>query len=154
MPTLRVNGNPAAHLRRIALHIRGCPKYVRQDAARRAKARLLARLSLQFRFGEDPTGKRWPLPKDGHRPAMKRTGRLERGYLIQIVATAGGLSLAFSNRMDYSLHLQRGTARMEARKQVPDAATGMPDEWDEDLLVSYQEATDAWYAKLDGVTRG
>lgn len=146
--TLRTPGihSGVAYLRRLALSIRGCPQNVRADAARRAKARIHARIRLQFTQGRDPEGRRWKLPKDGHRPAMVRTGALERGYVVTVVTVGTGLSLQFANQEHYAWWLQKGTVRMKPRKQVPDDA--LPDEWAEDLYVSYQEAYDAWYARL------
>lgn len=133
-----------AYLRRLALAIRGCPQKVRADAARRAKTRLLARIALQFTAGRGPDGRPWKPPADGHRPAMVRTGALRDGYRVTVVAVGTGLSLQFANRQHYAWWLQKGTPRMKARKQVPD--DGLPDEWAEDLHVSYQEAYDAWWA--------
>lgn len=135
-----------AKLRQFQLAVQAMPRYVREHTARLVRARVERRIDNQFINGRDPYGARWPQPKDGHRPAMIRSGALRSGYRIQVVESGSGLSLRVSNTQHYAMYLQRGTPRMTPRKQVPDGA--LPEPWRDDFHRAYEEGFGWWYARL------
>lgn len=106
-------------------------RYV-DEVGREAEKFVKGKIDDGFAERRDPYGKKWPLPKDGHRPAMERTGDLRRGYSVRLQRGGEGkFSVAVSNDQEYSAYLQRGTPHMAPRKQVPDR--GLPASWERGL---------------------
>lgn len=141
-----VRGNGDDFLRRLAVHLREAPKYVQREAARDIAAMVQRRIDNEFVNGRDPYGARWLPPKDGHRPAMIRSGALMRSFKVRVVPGGVGLSVQITSSVPYARHLQRGTSRMEPRKTVPDGK--IPGPWLEDIHRIYAAALQRWYSRV------
>lgn len=73
---------------------------------------------------------------------MQRTGRLRRGFSIETKPDGSGIQMHILNKQDYAQWLQEGTAKMEARRMVPDGP--LPFSWQALIERSFKYAVQAW----------
>lgn len=136
---------PSTELRQLALRLREAPKRIQELAARRLRTAVLDLIEEGFQSKTDPYGAAWKPPKDGG-PTMDRTGRLRRGFDVEVVAAGTGVSLRVTNTQEYAKWLQRGTSRMEPRRMVPDARAA--DKWRRRFDEVYAAALEEWYRSV------
>lgn len=138
---------PSTELRQLALRLREAPKRIQALAAKRLRAVALDLIDEGFQSKTDPYGAAWRKPKDGG-PTMERTGKLRRGFRVEVVASSSGvgLSLRITNQQDYSRWLPSGTSRMLPRRLVPDARAA--DRWRRRFDEVYAAALEEWYRSV------
>lgn len=138
---------PSTELRQLALRLREAPRRIQELAARRLRTAVLDLIEEGFQSKTDPYGTAWKPPKDGG-PTMDRTGKLRRGFDVEVVpsASGAGLSLRITNSQAYAKWLQRGGAHLEPRRMVPDARTA--DRWRRRFDEVYAAALDEWYRSV------
>lgn len=73
---------------------------------------------------------------------MQKTGRLRRGFSVEAKADGSGIQMHILNKQDYAQWLQEGTAKMEARRMVPDGP--LPFAWQALIERSFKYAVQAW----------
>jgi phage gpG-like protein len=99
---------------------------LRQAAAGAIRDTVEILIDEQFDARAEPTsGDQWAprVPPTGSWPILEKTGRMRRSYHVS--ATTTGVTV--TNSTDYAGFHQTGTARMVARKVLPDG--DLPGEW-------------------------
>ena len=144
---------PTSALRQLAANLRRAPQVIRRDVAARLRAEVKQLIDRGFVTKMDPYGSRWKPPQDGglavrrgwwvvHSSTMQRTGRLRRGFSIETKPDGSGIQMHILNKQDYAQWLQEGTAKMEARRMVPDGP--LPFAWQALIERSFKYAVQAW----------
>jgi phage gpG-like protein len=133
-------------LRQLAVNLKQAPKRIQQDAAKQIQRELAKAIDREFETKQDPYGKSWQPPKDGGE-TMQKSGRLRRGFVVEVVPGGVGLSVRITNEVEYAKWLQKGTERMEARRMIPDGT--LPESWKRIFDDAYAAAIAKWYATTD-----
>jgi hypothetical protein len=136
-----ISVKPTSALRQLAANLRRAPQTIRRDVAARLRAEVKQLIDRGFVTKMDPYGSQWKPPQDGGR-TMQRTGRLRKGFTIEAKPDGSGIQLRVLNKQDYAQWLQEGTAKMEARRMVPDGP--MPFAWQALIERSFKYAVQAW----------
>lgn len=134
-------------MRQLAVNLKQAPKRIQQEAAKQIQRELAKAIDKEFETKQDPYGKSWQPPKDGGE-TMQRSGRLRRGFVVEVVPGGVGLSVRITNEVEYAKWLQKGTEKMEARRMIPDRA--LPESWRLIFEDAYAAAIERWYAAMDG----
>lgn len=142
-----ISVKPTSALRQLAANMRRAPRSIRQDVAKRLRAEVKQLIDRGFVTKLDPYGSQWRPPKDGGN-TMQRTGRLRRGFSVETRPDGSGIQLRILNKQDYAQWLQEGTAKMEARRMVPDGP--LPSAWQVLIERAYRGAKQAWLMQSRG----
>lgn len=133
-------------LRQFAVNLKQAPRRIQQDAAKQIQRELTKTIDKEFETKTDPYGKAWKPPKDGGE-TMQKSGRLRRGFVVEVVPGGVGLSVRVTNEAEYAKWLQKGTEKMEARRMIPDGT--LPEAWKRIFDDAYATAIAKWYASVD-----
>jgi hypothetical protein len=137
-------------MRQLAVNLKQAPKRIQQEAAKQIQRELAKAIDREFETKQDPYGKSWQPPKDGGE-TMQKTGRLRRGFVVEVVPGGVGLSVRITNEVEYAKWLQKGTEKMEARRMIPDGT--LPESWKRIFDDAYAAAIERWYAATDAKAR-
>lgn len=129
-------------IRQLAVNLKQAPKRIQQGAAKQIQRELAKAIDREFETKQDPYGKSWQPPKDGGE-TMQKSGRLRRGFVVEVVPGGVGLSVRITNEVEYAKWLQRGNEKMVPRKLVPD--TRIPEGYSKIFSQAYKDAIERWY---------
>lgn len=104
-----------------------------------------------FRAEKDPYGKRWARKKkpDGRKVLSGKSSNLKGGW--HVVRSAGD-GFTISPSVNYAAFHQSGTAKMPARKMVPDGK--LPPAWSKALEETAKDALTAHFSTDEHAARG
>ena len=89
---------------------------------------ITAELQKEFSRGQDPHGRKWKRLATGKASHLEESGRLRRSTrAAPLPGRRAGVRILFGSRSKIAAFHQVGTARMPARRILPDK--GMPASW-------------------------
>ena len=124
-----------ARLEQVLARLDVLPRRVAEIAAHA----ITAELQKEYTRGVDPHGRKWRKLATGKASHLEESGRLRRGTrAAPLPGKRAGVRILFGSRAKIAALHQTGTARMPARRILPDK--GMPASWKAALERAHRQA--------------